>query len=466
MTGAAKGHGPFAGLFVVGLGASLAAMDLAVNVAFPAITAAFALEARAIRWLVVSYVLTYASLMLAFGNLGDHIGHRRVFRAGLIVSAAAFVLCALAPDYAWLLVARIAQGIGTALVLSCAPALATLLFDEGKRTQALGAYSSAVSVASILAPLVGGVSIAMLGWSGVFWFRAPIALLALLLLPRLTAPQPAKVGPLHTFALRGPLLIAAGIASLLLSTSLIHSNASTSIAVLLALVAVGFLGAFALHQQRAAEPMLPRATIRDPEFVLPNVASVAVHFVAFAVPLLLPYHLARIGGYSPAAVGAVIALSPVGMLLGSMVAVPIARIAGPRRAALLGAILVATGSLAIALWAAATSLAPLAMCLLVNGMGVGLFQVAYMDVIVAALPRHARGVAGSLTMVTRTVGVVTAATVLTGAMQAMERRHRAAGQSETEAFASAFDAVFLYAAAMLAALLLLSCLRRRLWFTS
>ena len=85
---------PIAGLAVVGLGASLAAMDLAVNVAFPSITAAFALERQEIRWLVVCYVLTYASLMLVFGRLGDRIGHRRIFRAGLLLSIAAYTLCA------------------------------------------------------------------------------------------------------------------------------------------------------------------------------------------------------------------------------------------------------------------------------------------------------------------------------------------------------------------------------------
>ena len=159
---------PLAGLVVVSLGASLAAMDLAVNVAFSSITDAFTLETRSIRWVVICYVLTYSSLMLAFGKLGDRIGHRRVFRAGLVVSALGLVLCALAADYGSLLAARVVQGIGTALVLSCAPALATLLYDESRRINALGSYSSLTALAAVIAPLAGGASIAALGWSGVF----------------------------------------------------------------------------------------------------------------------------------------------------------------------------------------------------------------------------------------------------------------------------------------------------------
>src|SRR5215510_7013100 len=181
-----------AGLAVVGLGASLAAMDLAVNVAFPSITAAFALKTEEIRWLVVSYVLTYASLMLAFGKLGDRIGHRRVFRAGLVLAIGAYLLCALAPTYGLLLAARVVQGVSTALVLSCAPALATFLFEESKRTRALGAYASLSAIASIVAPIVGGLSIAALGWAGVFWFRVPVAVLAVVLLPLLPEGQASR----------------------------------------------------------------------------------------------------------------------------------------------------------------------------------------------------------------------------------------------------------------------------------
>jgi len=184
---------PFAGLAVVGLGASLAAMDLAVNVAFPSITAAFALQTQEIRWLVVCYVLTYASLMLVFGRLGDRIGHRRIFRAGLFLSIAAYALCASAPSYGLLLGARVVQGIATALVLSCAPALATFLFEESRRTRALGAYASLLATAGIVAPIVGGMSIALLGWAGVFWFRVPVAVLAAVLLPMLPEqPQPPR----------------------------------------------------------------------------------------------------------------------------------------------------------------------------------------------------------------------------------------------------------------------------------
>jgi len=101
--------------------------------------------------------------------------------------------------------------------------------------------------------------------------------------------------------------------------------------------------------------------------------------------------------------------------------------------------------------------------LALHGIGLGLFQVAYADIVVAALPRQERGVAGSLTMVTRTVGVMGAATALTAALHAIEGRLRASGASDAVAFEHAFSTVFLYAALLLAAFLVLSALSRRTW---
>ena len=84
------------GLWVIGLGTLINPLDTSVNIAFPAITAAFGIPLADIQWVVISYVLTYASLMLAFGKLGDMYGHRRVFVAGLALSAVSFALCGLA----------------------------------------------------------------------------------------------------------------------------------------------------------------------------------------------------------------------------------------------------------------------------------------------------------------------------------------------------------------------------------
>ena len=133
------------------LGVAVGPLDTAVNIAFPAITAAFGIAITTIQWVVICYVLTYASLLLGCGRLGDVIGHKRVFLFGLGWSAISLYLCGWAPTFTWLLFFRLMQGVGTALLLSCAPALVTLAFPEAERGTALGTYTMLSALASFVA---------------------------------------------------------------------------------------------------------------------------------------------------------------------------------------------------------------------------------------------------------------------------------------------------------------------------
>src|SRR5215469_9970830 len=143
-------------IVLVGLGTSVVPLDTAVNIAFPDITEGFGLPIEMIQWVVICYVLTYASLLLAFGRIGDIFSHARVFRIGLAWSVAAFLLCAAAPAYGWLLFFRFLQGIGAGLVISVAPALVTGLFPEERRARAVAAFTMIFALSSAGGPLLGG----------------------------------------------------------------------------------------------------------------------------------------------------------------------------------------------------------------------------------------------------------------------------------------------------------------------
>src|SRR5258708_17032367 len=162
-------------LLLIGLGSAIVPLDSAVNIAFPTITRAFGGPLQSIQWLVVAYVLTYASFILAVGRIGDLVGYGIVFRLGFAWTAVPRILCAVAPSYPLLLAARVAQGIGSAFVLACGPALVTSLYPESERVRALGLYAMMFGVGTALDPIVGGALIELWGWPAVFWFRAPIA---------------------------------------------------------------------------------------------------------------------------------------------------------------------------------------------------------------------------------------------------------------------------------------------------
>ncbi|MBX9749081.1 MAG: MFS transporter [Roseococcus sp.] len=388
-------------LFPLALGTLVVPFDTALNVAFPAVTAAFELPLPAIQWLIIAYVLTYGSLMLAVGRIGDIWGHARVFRLGLAWSAVALLLCALAPSYPMLLAARILQGIGAAFVIGCGAALATSLYPESMRARALGAYAASFAASSALGPLLGGLLVEAWGWPAVFWVRVPVALLALFLLRGLPAPPPRSAAR-EAFDGWGALLLAVGLASLLLAIN----RGALSLFVLAWLM----LGGFIWRSLHVARPILDLGLFRRPGFARLNLASLLVNLAGFAVMLLVPFYLARIAGLGPMLAGALLASGHGGAMLGSALG---GRLGGGRRVALAGAGLGGAGLLLVAQWGDATALPWLLAALALQGFGIGLFTLAYTDMVTAAMRREDRGVAGSLTLLMRTLGVVLAASLLT-----------------------------------------------------
>jgi hypothetical protein len=189
-----------------------------------------------------------------------------------------------------------------------------------------------------------------------------------------------------------------------------------------------------------------------------------VNFAAFGVLILVPYYLVRTAGLQGITGGAVLALGASGTVIGSWLAGRFVRHASVGRLALLGIVFVIIGLGAVSMWTSDTPLPSLGLALLVQGCGLGLFQVAYADFVTATLPVAERGVAGSLTMVTRTIGVVAGATGLSTGSAHLEAVALAAGATTADAFLSGFRQTFLCASAVLALLLALSMLRSRVWF--
>ncbi len=461
-SGAPASRSPFLRLVLVGLGISVVPLDTAVNIAFPDITGSFGLPIPMIQWVVICYVLTHAGLMLAFGRAGDMWGHGRVFRAGLLWSIAAFVLCAAAPSFGSLLFCRFLQGISAGLILSCAPALVTGLYPEARRSHALGIFTLMFALGSALGPLIGGALVARWGWPAVFWFRAPIALISLLFLRGLPGrPQSRRD---QRFDITGAVLLAAGLAAFLLAiNALPRLRDGDALAMLLIPAAAVSLAAFVWWESRTPQPVIRVELFRDRRFAILNLASCAMYLVTFSVMLFTPYFLVRYTGLPLPLAGAVLATGFVAMAATSPLAGRLIARFGAERVAPLGACSIGAGLFLVGSWP--PDIGPLLMILTLalHGIGLGLFQVAYLELVLAASPLADRGVAGSLAMVTRTIGTVTAAALLTLGFQAIEGAARNHGTADAQAFLAAYHAMFRLAGFVAAAtgLLLAVSVRRR-----
>ena len=419
---------------MIGLGTATAQLDSSVNIAFPAITRGFDLAIPDIQWVVICYVLTYASLLLAMGRIGDTIGHAVVFRIGLAWSAVAFLLVAYAPNYGAMLLFRCLQGAGAALVLSCGVALVTSLYGEAQRGRALGIYTMMMALGLMVGPLLGGALTAAWDWPAVFWFRVPIAIVALLLLRGLPASSSGRGGDRFDFS--GGFALIVGLVTMLLALNRIREFS----AVWLGLLSVAAFAGFCFRQSRAEHPIIATKVLKSPGFALLNLVSVTASLAAFSVWLLVPYYLTRIPGHTLAESGAILAAGAAGAVLASPIGGRlIERLVSAKRLAIAGAAVIGAGLLLLSAWTEQTSTVLQVAGLVVQGIGLGLFQLAYTDMVTSALPIADRGVAGSLTLLTRMFGTVMAASLILMLFEILQVKH---------GFFEAFHLTFLLAAVL------------------
>jgi len=258
------------------LGFGVIQLDVTVvNVAVRQIGVAFGGGIAELQWVVSSYTLMFAALILAAGALGDRFGARRVLLAGFVVFVAASIACGLAPGIVALIAARATAGIGAALLGSCSLALLSRTFtDPRRRARAIGLWAAGASAALSGGPVVGGLLIASLGWRSIFFINGPIGLAGLWLVWRY-APRTLPA-PERRVDVPGAATAVVALAAFAAAVIEAGQHGFTNPWVLTGLAAAALaVAANAAIQARTAHPMLPLALFRQRGFAAP----VAVGFL-------------------------------------------------------------------------------------------------------------------------------------------------------------------------------------------
>ena len=284
-----------------------------VNVALPALQSAFHATAIDVQWVIESYALFLAALLLVGGSLGDHFGRRRIFAAGVTIFTLASIWCGLAPNITHLIAARAVQGIGGALLVPGSLAIITTSFPKEERGQAIGVWSAFTSITAAIGPVMGGWLIEHVSWRAVFFLNVPIAIAVLALTFRFV-PESLDTKSAKELDWLGAVLATASLGALVYGLIESSSRGFSNKMVLTALIAGVVASAlFFVAETRHRNPMLPLELFRSMDFSGANLLTFLLYAALSGLFYFLPLDLIQVQGFSATAAGA--ALLPFILLI-------------------------------------------------------------------------------------------------------------------------------------------------------
>src|SRR6267378_3352873 len=325
------------------LGSSLAFIDsTVVNVALPAIQATFHATVVDVQWVVESYGLFLAALILVGGSLGDLFGRRLVFVVGVAIFAVASLACGVALNIHQLIIARSVQGVGAALLVPGSLAIISTSFDEKSRGQAIGTWSGFTAITTAVGPVLGGWLVEHASWRWAFFINLPLAAAVMAIsLWRIPESRSAMAGRVDWLgALLATLGLAGVVNGFLESVNLgwRHPLVFASL-----LVGCGCLIAFGWVEVRATSPMLPLALFASRSFSGANLLTLFLYAAIGIYFFLFPLNLIQVQGYSATAAGAAVLPLIVLMFLLSRWAGGLVARYGPRGPLTIGPLTAAVG---------------------------------------------------------------------------------------------------------------------------
>ena len=423
----------------------------AIALALPSIRIDLGASGSGIQWAQNIYLLALAALVTTLGRIGDLVGRRLVFCAGLIVFSLGSVVSAQADSIAVLVAGRAVQGVGAAAMLALSLAIATLAFSAEQRPRAIGIWAAVSSVALAVGPLVGGVVVEIASWRWLFLLNIPLAVISLaLLLAYMPESRDESAGPRIDVA--GVVALSAGLTLLVLGLVQGKSWGWVSLGTLGALAAaLVLLAVFVMVEQRESEPIIDLSLFRNGPYLGASAAAFALVGSYWTVMFLLPQYLDLALGFSTARAGVLMLPVTVPMaFLSPIVARLVARVSA-RVVMTAGMACATAGMLFLTRLDGSSNYYDVAPGLLLFGLALGFVYAPMSAAAMAALPAEKAGVAsGALAMVRCLAGAV----LLAGAgavFQHVQVEDRLAGESFEGAFAAGIaDTAWLLSAVLLA----------------
>jgi EmrB/QacA subfamily drug resistance transporter len=390
-------------LLVLCLSLVVLGMDNTIlNVTLPTLARDLGATASQLQWMVDSYILVFAGLLLTMGAVGDRFGRKLALNAGLLVFAAGSIASAFAGSPEVLIASRAAMGIGAALIMPSTLSIITNIFPPKERGRAIGVWAGVAGLGIVLGPVIGGWLLERFWWGSVFLVNVPVVALAILagrpLVPESRDPNATPLDPI------GAALSIAALVALVYGIIQAPEQGWTDPLILGAFALAAVLAvAFIWWERRAEHPMLRIQFFRNPRFSAASGAIAMAFFALFGSVFLLTQHLQFVLGYTPLQAGvrilpiaALIVAAPLSARLTERIGIKIVVVAG---------LLIVAG----ALWLLSTvqlsdGYGKVAAALALLGTGMGLTMAPATESIMGSLPLAKAGVGSAMNDTTRQVG--------------------------------------------------------------
>ncbi|GIH93750.1 MFS transporter [Planobispora siamensis] len=435
--------------------------NMVLTVAVPPLAADLGADAQDIQWILDSYILVFAGLLLTAGGLSDRYGRRRVMIIGLALFGVSSLAAAYAADPAQLVVARAVMGVGGALIMPSTLSILITVFDDEERRKAMAAWSAVATLGLIGGPVLGGVLIAWFWWGAVFLINVPVSVLAIvasLLLMKESKGPWTKPDPL------GAILSATGMSALVWTIiELPHGISWPGLA-----VTVLALTAFVIWELRTPHPMVPLKLFRDRTFSGGSLSLTLVQIGNGGLLLVLTQYLQFVLGYTPTEAGLAFIPMALASLLCNGLGAGLGAKVGNRAMIVTGFVVSASGFALLSTLSPGTGFAFTAVALALLGAGGGLAMPAAIAALMGTIPAEHAGVGSALNDTIQqagaALGIAVLGSVLSGAYTAAmpatapEAARRSIGdalslgdaglaQAAREAFTGAMSSAFVISAA-------------------
>ncbi len=375
-------------------------MGSSVNLALPSIGEEFGVSAVTLNWIVSSYMLSTSILLLPAGRVGDILGRKKTFTAGLVIFTLTMILLTFTPGIKWLIGMRILQGLGSAMIFGTNMAILTSVFPPGERGRAMGINVTAVYIGLASGPFLGGILTRYLGWRSIFAFLVPMGIISFILIRRKIKDEWAEAKG-ERFDLPGAIIYGVSLAALMYGFSKLPSATgwiTTATGLLL-------MPLFIMREKRTEDPLFDITLIsKNKVFAFSSLAALINYAATSAIGFFLSLYLQYIKDLGPRDAGFILMSMPVMMALFSPAAGKLSDNHNPGVLASIGMAVTAAGLIMLCFLTATTSVVFVVSVLVIMGVGFSFFSSPNTNAIMSSVEKKQLGNASGMIGTMRNVG--------------------------------------------------------------